>query len=324
MPSLRHRSSALVATVNVGGVVAASILYGIGTVQSFTYFRRFSKTDSGVLKLLILFLWILDSVDLTFIVHAVYTYAITDFGNMLAELKPLWSITSHVVISSLSDIIVRSLFCQRIWKLSDKNILLTTAVGFTSIIVFASGIAFSAWGYLGHSYFVTDDWQLSVFLYTYFISGAVSDMLIATVLCLLLARKRSAFQRTNSLINILMMYSINTGVLTSCCAILCLSLYAALPSCDRYSFVAAMFMLPKLLLNSLLASLNARKRAIDETLPSCNLEADRSTDTQFMTTARTYLGRESAKSVRVTIERFTDSDICSSVHAASLCRQVPS
>jgi len=56
-----------------------------------------------------------------------------------------------------------------------------------------------------------------------------------------------------------MLYSINTGVLTSLFALLCLLLFAALPVYSKFAFIAIYFVLPKLLLNSFLATLNARQ-----------------------------------------------------------------
>ncbi|KAJ3478870.1 hypothetical protein NLI96_g9457 [Meripilus lineatus] len=61
---------------------------------------------------------------------------------------------------------------------------------------------------------------------------------------------------SESLINKLMAYSINTGALTSICAIVCLIVYASMP--NSFVFLAFYFVLPKLCLNSLLATLNAR------------------------------------------------------------------
>lgn len=78
--------------------IGASILYGISCIQTFIYYKR-SGGDTIVLKSLILLLWILDTIHLAFVTHAVYSYAILDFGDYLSISKPLWCITSHVTIS---------------------------------------------------------------------------------------------------------------------------------------------------------------------------------------------------------------------------------
>lgn len=246
------------------GNIGASILYGISCIQTFIYYKR-SGGDTIVLKSLILLLWILDTIHLAFVTHAVYSYAILDFGDYLSISKPLWCITSHVTISSLSDLIVRGLYCHRIWKLSQRNLWMTIAVASISLLSFASGFAFSIWGFQHPNYFLADAEQLSVFLYLNFVSGVVADSLIAVLLCVLLMRQRTGYSRTNTLLYTLLIYTVNTGVLSSCCALLCLLLYASLPGYDRLSFVAVYFVLPKLLLNSLLATLNARRKLMEKT-----------------------------------------------------------
>lgn len=224
------------------GNIGASILYGISCIQTFIFYKR-SGGDTIVLKSLILLLWILDTIHLAFVTHAVYSYAILDFGDYLSISKPLWCITSHVTISSLSDLIVRGLYCHRIWKLSQRNLWMTVAVASISLLSFASGFAFSIWGFQHPNYFLADAEQLSVFLYLNFVSGVVADSLIAVLLCVLLMRQRTGYSRTNTLLYTLLIYTVNTGVLSR----LNISSsrapqYASLPGYDRLSFVAVYFM----------------------------------------------------------------------------------
>ncbi|KZT03697.1 uncharacterized protein LAESUDRAFT_728988 [Laetiporus sulphureus 93-53] len=247
------------------GTIAASILYGVTNLQAFVYYKRPSH-DPYYIRWLVFFLWVLDGLHLAFIIHASYSYTITDYMNAAALMTPLWCIASHVFVSSLSDAIVRGMFCCRIWMLSERKLLMTSTVAFVSFITLASGWAFSVWGSRANNYFLKPK-ALSYFLYPYFISGVTADVLITAFLCILLHRQRGSLARTNSVVNTLMLYSINTGVLSSLCALLCLLLYTLLPQNKKFAFIAVYFVLPKLLLNSLLASLNARDhlRKMNET-----------------------------------------------------------
>ncbi|KZT70634.1 hypothetical protein DAEQUDRAFT_179315 [Daedalea quercina L-15889] len=103
--------------------------------------------------------------------------------------------------------------------------------------------------------------RLQVFLHTNLASSVVVDVLIAMFLCWNLQHCRALVgsTRTNCVINSLMVYSAVIGFVTSFCALLCLMLYALLPPAEKFAFVAIYFILPKLLLNSLLATLNGRK-----------------------------------------------------------------
>jgi len=78
----------------------------------------------------------------------------------------------------------------------------------------------------------------------------------------MLAKSRTGFRRTDSLVNILLVYTINTGLLTGIVAMLCFILYAVMP--DTYIFMAIFLNLSKLYLNALLATLNARSNLRDQ------------------------------------------------------------
>jgi len=93
-------------------------------------------------------------------------------------------------------------------------------------------------------------------LYLAFGGGVVADAIIASALCILLAKSRTGFRQTDSLVNILMVYTVNTGLLTSIVAAISLILYTVTP--HNYIFLALYFNMSKLYLNALLATLNAR------------------------------------------------------------------
>ncbi|EMD36464.1 hypothetical protein CERSUDRAFT_84626 [Gelatoporia subvermispora B] len=236
------------------GNLAAAIFYGITNVQTYLYYKR-NVADSTVLKSIVFFLWVLDSLHLALISHALYTYAVTNFANPLAIMVPTWSIMAHVAVTGVSDVFVRSLFCQRVWKLSGRNWVLTIAIIISSLVTFAGSVAFSIRGLQIDNFFAFS--EISWILYTSFGLGVAADLLIAVSLVTFLQRRRTGFSRTDSVVRVLMLYSINTGALTTLCAFLCLVMYATMP--DNFIFIAFYFVLPKLFLNSLLATLNARR-----------------------------------------------------------------
>lgn len=52
--------------------------------------------------------------------------------------------------------------------------------------------------------------------------AAAGDVLIAVLLCTLLQQSRTGFRRSDTMINKLILFSINTGLLTSICAVMSL------------------------------------------------------------------------------------------------------
>ncbi|TBU41892.1 hypothetical protein BD309DRAFT_230277 [Dichomitus squalens] len=95
-----------------------------------------------------------------------------------------------------------------------------------------------------------------------------NDLCIATCLCNFLYRERkeSMRQSTVSMINVLMLYAINTGLVTSAVMLTCLITLGALP--NTLVFVGIYYTASKFYLNALLATLNVRK-----TIRSHNAEA---------------------------------------------------
>ncbi|KAJ6501017.1 hypothetical protein C8R47DRAFT_1211292 [Mycena vitilis] len=75
------------------GVVLASVVFGINSMQSFLYFAEHSKRDGWFVKLFVSVLWVLELLTVVLINHGVYFYSISNFGdlNVLAE-PTIWSI----------------------------------------------------------------------------------------------------------------------------------------------------------------------------------------------------------------------------------------
>jgi len=103
-----------------------------------------------------------------------------------------------------------------------------------------------------------------------------ADLTISLSQCYILSRSRTMFEPTNSIIRTMMLYCVNTALLTSMCSIACLVAFVVAP--DGYTFLALHFLPSKLYLNALLATLNAKETlrgrvvsmSIDSTLSSKN------------------------------------------------------
>jgi len=99
--------------------------------------------------------------------------------------------------------------------------------------------------------------SISAIFYCGIIFSIVADVLVAISQVALLWKCRSNTPQTDTVIRTLIKYSINTGVLTSLCAVLMCITWVTLPNNLVYDiFFAA---LPTLLFNALLATLNARR-----------------------------------------------------------------
>ncbi|KAJ3557529.1 hypothetical protein NM688_g1428 [Phlebia brevispora] len=212
---------------------------------------------------------LLDTAHLALICSFVYHYTVTNFANLLALLIVPPTVGIHVVLAGLSD---ARLYLQNLQMyvpmssfqlsysvldyllVSGENIYLTAAIIFVAFLALLGSPAMAALAIKVK--YISNFIQFRWLVYCTFISGAVVDVMIASSLCFLLWRRRTGFRRTDTAINTLMIYAINTGAFTSCVSVVAVIAYATMP--NNLVYLGLLMILPKLLLNSLLANLNAR------------------------------------------------------------------
>ncbi|EIW55741.1 uncharacterized protein TRAVEDRAFT_50222 [Trametes versicolor FP-101664 SS1] len=217
------------------GNILAACLYGLTTLQTYVYYGK-SRKDSATMKSLVAFLWILDTVHLIMVTHTVYHYAITNFGDFLGVLKPTWSVLAQVIVTGVSDGIIRG-----IWILSDRNRVLCSIIAITSVVSFGCSLAYPIKGFSCTSYV-----ELQQFAWLFYFSLSMifaADLIIAASMCALLARRRSSYFGVDQTIRTLILFSVNTGVVTTLCTLMALIAYAVSP--HTFIYIAFYFLLPK-------------------------------------------------------------------------------
>ncbi|KAI6154504.1 hypothetical protein EDD17DRAFT_1630294, partial [Pisolithus thermaeus] len=73
----------------VGGFVSA-MLYGVTILQTYIYYLN-DYEDSLAIKLLVAAIWILDTLHILFMCHALYFYMITNYGVLTSLEYIVWS-----------------------------------------------------------------------------------------------------------------------------------------------------------------------------------------------------------------------------------------
>ncbi|KAL4268306.1 DUF6534 domain-containing protein [Pleurotus pulmonarius] len=251
----------------VGGLAAVA-LWGVTNVQTFNYFARGSN-DRPSFKLLILALWVLDTFDSVLDGHILYFYLVSNYASPMAVMTPVWSVIIHVAITSVCDFIIRSMFARRAFRLSG-NWPLTIFIVAVSLTDLICGLVITVKAFKISSFIQLD--TLSTLFYINFAAGTISDGSVAIALCYYLYQSRTGFTKTDSLIRVLMLYIVNTGLIVFLDATLGMITYIAMP--DNFVFLGFYLLLSKLYLNSYLASLNAReglRDKVDETPVSIHL-----------------------------------------------------
>ncbi|KAF9782614.1 hypothetical protein BJ322DRAFT_1110494 [Thelephora terrestris] len=254
------------------GVIVASVLYGVSCSQVFYYFNHYSKKDGPATKAVVIAALVSDTVHQVLICHTVYSYLVKSFFQPAELGKIVWSLIIEVIFNGLTAFLVQTFFAIRIWKFSHRNIPITLTLSsfvlgeFVCVIVYVSrAIHMDTFQQLAtlKPLSMTINvlagniaWAESALLPWLNTPTVAGDVLITIVFCFLLHRARNNLQRSNTMINLLIAFSVQTGMLTSLCAIA--SLISISLSPDTFIYICFYFLLGRLYCNSLLATLNVR------------------------------------------------------------------
>ncbi|KAJ3556095.1 hypothetical protein NM688_g2214 [Phlebia brevispora] len=267
------------------GNAISTLLYGTASVQAYLYFNRCK--DAAWFRALIIFLWIGETVHLCLTTYTIYLYTVVGLENPTQSTS--WSLAAIEAVSTIDGTIIQVIYTYRLWLVSQKKIWLIVLIVrcldaslnlqpqpisliqmvpvvyscCTSFFLLAESTTFGPTNALQ-----TYKW----FMRSAIVGVVLADMLIAISLCIVLWQLRTGVERTNGVIRTLIAYSISAGVLTSLCALGILitasnvhaqDLPAAMvdtcPVCDDAEQPHILGILSPYF-NSLLASLNARKR----------------------------------------------------------------
>ncbi|OAX34046.1 hypothetical protein K503DRAFT_474472 [Rhizopogon vinicolor AM-OR11-026] len=237
------------------GAAFAAILFGVSNVQAFIYFQTHKDTGMTFFKLVVIGLWILDALHLAFVIHCIYYYLVTNYANFGALTEIVWSGKLQIALNMFTVWIVHFMYAYRIWIVSTgRSRVLPMTVGI--IVILTLGVAITVTYEVYKSHLFSDlariEWSTLMYLSTV----TFVDFVIASSLCYLLATSRTGFSSTDTFLTKLMVYTINTGCLTSICSMVALTTCAVMP--NNLIYVALEFLVTKLYVNSFLALMNAR------------------------------------------------------------------
>jgi len=236
------------------GVIVACALWGVTCSQTFMYYRSYSE-DPSYLKVLVAVIWGLDTAHQALITHTAYTYLVKHFGQPLFLGQMVNSLVIEVFFNGFVTAIVQSFFARRVWVLSKKSFVLTGIVcsfilaEFVVVMIYAiKGVRFDTLVKLN---------ELKALSISVNALAAAGDVIIAAILCWMLQHSRTGFKTSDTMITRLIAFTVNTGLLTSLCAIASLITITALP--NAFVYILFYFSIGRFYCNSLLATLNARK-----------------------------------------------------------------
>ncbi|KAG0701645.1 hypothetical protein DFH29DRAFT_1000054 [Suillus ampliporus] len=251
----------------IGGMVTA-ILYGITTLQTYLYYVYYPRDDKN-LKVLVAVVWVIDTLHVSLMCHALYHYLVSSFGDPDALNTGVWSLFTSLGLNICMAVLVQTHFAFRILYLTRSSIRwwLTGFIMLFVVAHFGFGLETVVLMFIKKEFSALS--QITLYAATPFAVAAVlSDVLIAITLSVLLHGNRSPVVETNALVNTLIVYAINRCLLTSAVAVAEVIMFAISPK--SLWFLAIDFVIGKLYANSLLASLNSRSALRGRTRHSQN------------------------------------------------------
>ncbi|KAF9069247.1 hypothetical protein BDP27DRAFT_1447835 [Rhodocollybia butyracea] len=247
-------------------------LYGITTLQTYFYFLNYGY-DRISMKALVGVVWALDTIHSALMCFTIYQYLIIGYAQPEILESGVWSLFGSMACNIIVAFISQCFFTKRIHILSPPRFKLLISVPIACIVV--CHFVVTVIQFFKKKQFALLNEGTNDSVIPFGVLAVFSDILIALALVLLLRQNHPETEETKSLIKKLVVYAINRCILTSYAhtiassyldvltflarviAAIEIALFMSFPG-SVYSF-AFDFIIGKLYVNSLLASLNSRK-----------------------------------------------------------------
>ncbi|CAL1693845.1 unnamed protein product [Somion occarium] len=282
------------------------IVYGIGVTQSYVYFLNCGK-DPKWLKLLVGGVTLLETVHTVMVIHILYRFTVTGFGNLEVVGSISWSPPTAVIVENLIIVLVEGFFIYRLWILSKRSMSLVVTISSLHIVRCAFGIT------VGSLAFTHSDWvsyrsttSTVVIVNVTDCLALLEDGVIAGFLIHYLRSSRKGFNpRTDRVILWLMSYIINTGLITMIVSLCVMVTFIAVE--ENFIFLGLNLIVCKLYANSLFGTLNARQMLHARVIKSLDPESDISRLSEIVASSQ-RIRTASVKPIRIQRSRIIDSE----------------
>lgn len=236
-------------------------LYGVLCVQTYVYSYNFLRDDRRLLKIIVYFVFLLETVQTALTGADVYYWFIIGFGDLEGLKKSRFSPIDVRTMDAFISLIVQGFFCYRIWTLR-KRLWWFCIVIIVLSLAQATG---ALWGGL-KSAALGKYAVVKPSLYLWLITSAVVDILIAVTMTFLLRQRRDSGNRyLRYVLPRIVRFTMETNTLTATVAIVSFALYIGFPN-DIY-YACPTVVIGKLYSNTLLVTLNNRIYFHDDPSP---------------------------------------------------------
>ncbi|KAJ7837799.1 hypothetical protein B0H14DRAFT_2513476 [Mycena olivaceomarginata] len=222
------------------GVYVSHVLFGVTTTQTYIYYTRFPE-DSQKIKVLVLYPFIKRVCEFAHAIcigHAIYTYTISNYGHpeRLAGAFPKPLLAAGLLTAVIATLGIKGFFTIRIYALS-KRLYITLII---SAMIFARLLGSSAVVAIGMRVTLLKSFERQwgwIVIVLWSISSA-ADLTITAILVAFLRNQRlRVHKRTTALVDKIITWTIETGLITSISSTLILACFVTMKE-NFHSYLA--------------------------------------------------------------------------------------
>jgi len=232
-------------------------LYGATLSQTIFYFRSFPG-DSWSTKYLVVFLYVADTIHVYLLSHMFWNFLV--YGRTVGFsilLRLPWQLMASFIVAWVVTTVVQCFFGIRLWKLSRKNWIIVSIIGISSVAQLCAGMVFSAHLIIVKDPFSAFDHVGDLCGRIELVCSLVCDLTISASLVYYFSVFQVDMKRSKHLLQHLIILSINMGILL--CLVTAVTIILFQVKAGTFVSLGPHFILSKLYINSLLATLNTRK-----------------------------------------------------------------
>lgn len=228
------------------------LLMGVVIAQSYIYLVTYQKRDKLWMKLFVVFLLLVNVINTALQFAYLYTSLVIHFSDAAYLLNVTMLFAATAALTGIVSGAVQLFFAWRV-KILTSNIWMVGLVVATALAGTVGAIGSSAESVKAGTFVKFQEIKSWVILWL--VGACVADILITGILVWHLRRHKTGFQTSDELVDRIIRSTVQTGLITSICAIVDLMVYLLDPTGLHLLFN---FPLSKLYTNTLMSSLNSR------------------------------------------------------------------
>ncbi|KAK0439258.1 uncharacterized protein EV420DRAFT_1584566 [Desarmillaria tabescens] len=192
----------------------------------YMYLNAYRK-DRLWMKIFIVVLFIANVANTVFLCQFLYTSLILNFGNDAYLARADWVFATDPALTGIIAGMVQLFFAWRV-KVLTNNLWLVTVVAACALA--GTGAAIATSFEVGRTPEFVEFRNFKVVVIIWLAAECLSDILISGILVWQLKRRKTGFQSTDELVDRIIRLTVQTGLITSICAIIDLALFLSDPT----------------------------------------------------------------------------------------------